>query len=720
MICWCALLSLPALVPLTRPGFFETPDGLFHAWRLAALDRAVRSGVPYPRWFPEFAFGYGHPVLNFYSPLSYYWGLPFTLLGADPFVALKLAFATGLIASACGMYLFARLYLDRGPALVASVMYAYLPYHLVELYVRAAPSGLVAFVWLPLILWSFSRVSERPCLSRVALAALLVAALVVTHHVSALLFAPLLVGYALVLSSSHRPRRAAGRALLIMAAASVLALALSAFYWLPPLAESHWVGLATSTTREYLDFLLPFVDAVSLSPAYIYTTGLPDKLVFPVGLVEAVVLAAAMFLPFRLRERWRPILFFLLCGLVSAFMLTTASRPVWEVFGPVLAFLEFPWRFCTLLVLATAFLAGALVQGVTRRFGARTAFGGLLVLATAGWALSRLPFMPISPDASVEAMWKFDRGWGVEGTMWEHEFLPVWVKEQPRAISLPAPANVAGGAQMPAGRLHLTGVGYTRLDLTLDSPLPTRVAVHQFYYPGWQARWQGSVQPAHPEGVLGLAAFDLPAGTGSLTLRLGYTTAQKLGTLLSLCAFLVCGAALLLRRTGRHRLALGGCFLLPAVVLGISLAWPNGRMRPTSAIEANLEDRVELLAYTTDQARYRPGDTMEVTLYWQALASMDQDYRSFVHFTDGTGSRRPAQHDGDPGGSYTPTTRWMAGEIVPDGHTLELPSDLAPGRYLLWGGMYEAETVRNLAVLSTATRAADDRVLLGEIEVIAP
>ena len=76
---WVTLLTLPALVPLAQPGFLQADDLAFHAYRLAALDRAVRAGVPYPRWFPELAFGYGQPVLNFYGPLSYYAGLPFTL-----------------------------------------------------------------------------------------------------------------------------------------------------------------------------------------------------------------------------------------------------------------------------------------------------------------------------------------------------------------------------------------------------------------------------------------------------------------------------------------------------------------------------------------------------------------------------------------------------------------------------------------------------------------
>ena len=51
---------------------------------------------------------------------------------------------------------------------------------------------------------------------------------------------------------------------------------------------------------------------------------------------------------------------------------------------------------------------------------------------------------------------------------------------------------------------------------------------------------------------------------------------------------------------------------------------------------------------------------------------------------------------------------------------LTLPADLTPGSYLLWAGMYDYETVQNLEVFSSGTSAVDGRVLLGEVEVVAP
>jgi hypothetical protein len=262
--------------------------------------------------------------------------------------------------------------------------------------------------------------------------------------------------------------------------------------------------------------------------------------------------------------------------------------------------------------------------------------------------------------------------------------------------------------------------------MTVDAPQGETVTLHQFHYPGWQAHWQGDTIPSRPEGALALATFELPPGQGALDVRLANTPAQLWGTVISLITSLMLSVALMARfQLSRPKPAWGtmltcACTLLMAAVLVASLIWPNGYVRAVTPVGANLEDTVEVLAYTTEDASYHPGDTMPVTLYWRALRNLDKNYKTFVHLTDAGMTRQPAQHDGDPNAGFTPTTRWEPGEIVPDTHELVLPEDLAPGVYRLWAGMYDYETLRNLQVLSGPETATAERVLLGEIEVVAP
>ena len=77
-----------------------------------------------------------------------------------------------------------------------------------------------------------------------------------------------------------------------------------------------------------------------------------------------------------------------------------------------------------------------------------------------------------------------------------------------------------------------------------------------------------------------------------------------------------------------------------------------------------------------------------------------------------------AQHDGDPVEGFTPTTRWLPGEIVADHHALQIPPDAPPGRYRLFSGMYEFETVRNLSILTPEAATPNNRIMLQDVEVM--
>ena len=64
-------LALIAAAPfLTRPGLPHHTDAELHVYRAAELGHALRGGAFYPRWAPDFYYGYGYPIFNYYAPLT--------------------------------------------------------------------------------------------------------------------------------------------------------------------------------------------------------------------------------------------------------------------------------------------------------------------------------------------------------------------------------------------------------------------------------------------------------------------------------------------------------------------------------------------------------------------------------------------------------------------------------------------------------------------------
>ncbi|HID62778.1 MAG TPA: hypothetical protein EYP49_08600 [Anaerolineae bacterium] len=126
--------------------------------------------------------------------------------------------------------------------------------------------------------------------------------------------------------------------------------------------------------------------------------------------------------------------------------------------------------------------------------------------------------------------------------------------------------------------------------------------------------------------------------------------------------------------------------------------------------------KVRLLGYNIESG-FRPGDNIHLTLFWQALAKMDQNYTVFTHLIDGE-KRIWGQKDNPPVDGFYPTSGWEAGEIVRDQYDIPISPDAPPGEYQIEVGMYLVETGERLPVLDEAGQVQDNRVVLGRIQVV--
>jgi hypothetical protein len=103
-----------------------------------------------------------------------------------------------------------------------------------------------------------------------------------------------------------------------------------------------------------------------------------------------------------------------------------------------------------------------------------------------------------------------------------------------------------------------------------------------------------------------------------------------------------------------------------------------------------LGTQIQLLGYDLSEDIVAPGDTLVLTLYWQAVAEMDKDYTVFTHLLAPDGSPT-GQRDNHPVGGTYPTSLWLTGEVVADVYEISVRADAAPGDHWLEVGMYVAE-----------------------------
>ena len=561
-----------AVLPLAGPDYFfnahDAPNSVFF---LTEFDAALRDGVWYPGWATDQALGYGYPTFVLYPPLAYYVAEGFHLLGATKVVAIKWTWALATVAAGLAMYAYARHVMGRRRGLLAAVVYVYVPYHLADIYVRAALAEYCAFVWMPLALLAFHRLVEGITLRRLGLAGLTYGALWLTHNPTGLVFTPLLAAYVLfrLLAENVPWRKRLARAGSALAGA-LLGLGLASALLLPNLFERSYINQEQWVRAGY-NYALHFVyPAHLLSPTWGYAPGQPGVegvMSFQLGAVPLLLAMVA-----TVAAWWRPvkeraaILFFASATLLILFFMSPLSAPLWELL-PIASLIQFPWRLLALTAVTLAILSGFAISnpespvphgaGNRNEVRASSLDAPVLILALVA-LLGSFPYTlpqytPIPESA--------------EGPLLSIEFeleytdmrgMTAWTQEMPSDSPLveqylAGDSLVTAEAVAPDAAIEMIRAGGASDELWVRSPGGTALQFYTYYFPGWRVYVDGERLPEgalRPEGVHGLLTVDIPAGEHHVLVRWGDTPLRLIGKSLALACLLL--ALVLVALPPRH------------------------------------------------------------------------------------------------------------------------------------------------------------------------
>ena len=552
-----------ALAPLTAPGYFSSAHDARHSvYFLQMFDLSMRDGAWFPRWATDMVFGYGYPLWLILAPLPFFVGEAFHLVGFDFVSAVKLVDGLAILFSALTMYLFASRVLGRNAALVAAVAYVYLPYHLVDLYVRAAQAELVAYVFPPLVFWAFHELATAKSARYIPIAAFAYAGLILSHAQTAILFTPIIGLYILFLlvslaqesskqkaESSEQTRTAAFRFVLSAFLAIVLALGLAAIFLLPVLIEQKYLT-TEPLIGGFFNFRKHFVNASQLlSPFWGYgyagENG-TDQFSLQLGLIPTLLGILALFALRQARTAIRAhIAFFAAITLGIVFLMLPISAPLWEPFAAIVAYAQFPWRLLILCVFALAFLSGAALEAFPDQARELApALAVILLFVTANYAYTE----PQRTDAV------FNYQTQMEFEVKDRELLgdTVWMTGA-RPQDSPLVAQYVSGVTLQKAVALDEGAAITTLQhggqsdqVRVEATAPTRVMFLTRYFPGWTSTIDNQPAAVEPYGEQGLILVRVPAGAHAVKIRFEDTPPRQIGAIITALSLLI-ALALLIR-----------------------------------------------------------------------------------------------------------------------------------------------------------------------------
>jgi hypothetical protein len=145
------------------------------------------------------------------------------------------------------------------------------------------------------------------------------------------------------------------------------------------------------------------------------------------------------------------------------------------------------------------------------------------------------------------------------------------------------------------------------------------------------------------------------------------------------------------------------------------------RARPgdvPNPIAVNFKDRMLLTGYDLTQRAVQPGETVTLTLHWEALQAMESNYTVSAQLIDAS-QRKAAQHDSWPLDGAAPTAAWETGDTVRDVVPLTVFPDAAAGPYGVQVAVYlhQEDDIRHLPVTPPDGRMQTNHVTLTQVRV---
>ena len=261
---------------LITPGMYRVHDPT-HVSRITEMTRSLQAGHFPVRWTPNFGWGYGMPLFEFYAPLPFYVGSFFYWLGFNPIFSLKLLYLIANLLSLFGMYLLGRKLFGSLGGLVAAASFTLAPYRAVNLFVRGALSEAWGIMAMPLILYSLAQIidtlatsqqkqqrTERIKWSMIngqwSMLVVSLCILVLSHNLSAFMFIPASLVFALAYAFKQGLFTLKFKQLIksfwFLISGFILSLGLISFYVFPAFLEKGNTIVENQILTGYFHFVL--------------------------------------------------------------------------------------------------------------------------------------------------------------------------------------------------------------------------------------------------------------------------------------------------------------------------------------------------------------------------------------------------------------------------------------------------------------------------------
>ena len=404
------IFAIAISIPMLNQKFnIYVDDGIQHIARLMGTMQSIEEGQVIPVIMSNFCNGFGYSWNLFYSPITAYIPLIFSIFTNSFELMLKIFIVLVGFLSGIAMYEFVnKISQNRWAGLLSAIIYMCAPYRLTDMYMRMAVSELTSFIFLPIVFhgmyYVFNTCSEnkqnkRKYLKNSLLLTLGASGLILTHSVIAMYTATICFIFLLINIRTLKNKQVL-KALTINI---LLILLITSFYTVPLLEHKLTTDYEVFKPgrMERTDALIYYkVDLLGL----IYTGN--NTMSYEVGLVSIIGLVLTILAHKKVDKNIRKLYWFSLVTGILCIIMSLRIFP-FEKMPSILKMIQFTFRMLEFSSFFFAVIAGINYSLVIKDFKLRD----VLVLGI----ISYLLIVPLFFKFNYDKQWTEESLWPAVG-----------------------------------------------------------------------------------------------------------------------------------------------------------------------------------------------------------------------------------------------------------------------------------------------------------------
>ena len=404
------IFAIAISIPMLSQNFnIYVDDGIQHIARLMGTMQSIEEGQVIPVIMSNFCNGFGYSWNLFYSPITAYIPLIFSIFTNSFELMLKIFIVLVGFLSGIAMYEFVnKISKNRWAGLLSAIIYMCAPYRLTDMYMRMAVSELTSFIFLPIVFHGMYNVfntcsennqNKRKYLKNSLLLTLGASGLILTHSVIAMYTAIICFIFLLINIKTLKNKQV----LKALAINILLILLITSFYTVPLLEHKLTTDYEVFKPgrMERTDALIYYkVDLLDL----IYTGN--NSMSYEIGLVSIIGLVLTILTHKKVDKNIRKLYWFSLVTGILCVIMSLRIFP-FEKMPSILKMIQFTFRLLEFSSFFFAVITGINYSLVIKDFKLRD----VLVLGI----ISYLLIVPLFFKFNYDKQWTEESLWPAVG-----------------------------------------------------------------------------------------------------------------------------------------------------------------------------------------------------------------------------------------------------------------------------------------------------------------